>query len=248
VNVVTLINPPSKLHYLRNVRSPALLGCGGCASKYNLRGHPALRGLGSLRAIGDATGAGVPAGTVLAYTATWPDSKLQLKNPDAVQAQIQSDLAQVWGVVIDKQWHAQSDYFNLSGQQSMTLQVHTMSDYGASNDIQSIIDGEIYKATQSMPVSTIRVVQQVTGPADTLSPTQQLPASTAAAVTAAQAGYQDAIARGDSVSASQFAAQIQQLTGTNPMGTGAGITGWLASNWMWLAAAVGGVIVAREVL
>lgn len=237
--VVTLINPPGKLHYLRNVRSPALLGCGAC-SKYNLKGHPALRGLGRLGAIGDASGAGVPAGTVLAYTASWPDTKLQLKTPDAVQKQIQSILANQWGIVIDTQYHSQSDYFNFSGTQTMTLQVHTVSDYGADQDIQKIIDGAIYNATQSMPISTIRVVQAVSGAP--VNPTAQLPANAAAAVSAAQAGYQDAIARGDQVSASQFAAQIQTLQ--NP----ASVTTWLSNNWGWLAAGVGALIVAKEVL
>jgi len=237
--LVTLINPPSKLHYLRSLRSPALLGC-DCPSKYTLRGHPALRGLGRLSAIGDATGAGAPAGTVLAYTASWPDTKLQLKTPDAVQNQIQSILAQQWGIVIDSQYHSQSDYFNFSGTQTMTLQVHTNSDYGAAQDIQKIIDGAIYNATQSMPNSTIRVVSQAVGPS--VSPTAQLPANAAAALAAAQAGYQDAVARGDQTSATQFAAQIQTLQ--NPGSP----TSWLASNWPLLALGVGAIVVAREVL
>jgi hypothetical protein len=238
--MVTLINPPERLHYLRNLRSPALLGCESCSNKYSLRGHPALRGLGHLSAVGDASGAGLPAGTVLAYTASWPDTKFQLKTPDAVQSQIQSILAQQWGIVIDSQYHSQSDYFNLSGTQTMTLQVHTVSDYGAAQDVQKIIDGAIYNATQSMPQSTVRVVSQAV--ITPVSPTAQLPANTTAAIAAANAGYQDAIARGDQVSASQFAAQIQTLQ--NP----ASATSWLSSNWPWLALGLGAVVVAREVL
>jgi hypothetical protein len=221
-------------------RHPGNLGCASCSDKYSLRGHPALRGVGHLSAVGDATGAGLPAGTVLAYTASWPDTKFQLKTPNAVQSQIQSILAQQWGIVIDSQYHSQSDYFNFSGTQTMTLQVHTMSDYGAAQDVQKIIDGAIYNATQAMPQSTIRVVSQaVVSP---VSPTAQLPANTSAAIAAANAGYQDAIARGDQTSASQFAAQLQTLQ--NPGSP----TSWLSSNWPLLALGLGAVVVAREVL
>lgn len=243
--MVTLINPPSKLHYLRNVRSPANLGCTDCPSKYNLRGHPALRGLGSLRAIGDATGAGVPAGTVLGYTATWGRTNLfttpNWNDPNGVQSAIQGILANQWGIVVDSQFHSTSDFINLSGKSGFTLQVHTNSDYGAPDDIRSIIDGEIYKVLSVMPNSTIRVISAATGAQNV---TATLPANMAAAVATAQAGYQDAIARGDQVSASQFAAQIQQLTGQKPPG----VSSWLSDNWPWVAAAVGGVIVAREIL
>lgn len=244
--MVTLINPPSKLHYLRNLRSPALLGCGNCRSKYNLRGHPALSGLGSLRAIGDATGAGVPAGTILGYAATWPEpsagsvlvQNVNWNDPNGVQSAIQGVLANQWGIIIDSQNHSTSDYLpNLSGKSGFTLQVHTNSDYGAPADIQSIIDGAIYNVLSVMPQSTIRVIS-----AATANPTATLPANTAAAVAAAQAGYADAVARGDNTSAAQFAAQIQQLTGSNPTGA----SGWFAQNWPWLVAAVGGVVVARE--
>lgn len=243
--MVTLINPPSKLHYLRALRSPALLGCGDCASKYNLRDHPALRGLGSLRAIGDATGAGVPSGTVLGYTATWGRTNIfstpNWNDPNGVQSAIQGILANQWGIIVDKQFHSTSDYINLSGKSGFTLQVHTNSDYGAPDDIRSIIDGEIYKVLSVMPQSTIRVISADTGAQNV---TATLPANIAAAVATAQAGYQDAVQRGDTVSAAQFAAQIQQLTGSNPQGVG----GWFSQNWPWLAAVAGGLVVAREIL
>lgn len=245
--MVTLINPPSKLHYLRTLRSPALLGCGDCASKYNLRNHPALRGLGSLRAIGDATGAGVPAGTVLGYAASWSrpsvfaQGTVGWNDPNGVQSAIQGILANQWGIVVDSQFHSTSDIINLSGKSGFTLQVHTNSDYGAPGDVQSIIDGEIYKVLAVMPVSSIRVISAATAAQNVTAP---LPANVAAAVATAQAGYADAVQRGDTVSAAQFAAQIQQLTGSNPQGVG----GWFSQNWPWLAAAVGGLIVAREIL
>jgi hypothetical protein len=191
--------------------------------------------------------AGVPAGTVLAYTGTWKDSKLQVNNPDAVQAQIQSNLAQQYGIVIDNQVHSQSDYINFSGTQSMTLQVHTTSDYGAAADIQSVIDGAIYAVTnkqvsQGMPASTIRIVQAVS-PAASVSLTAQLPASTSAALAAAQAGLSDAIARGDTVSAAQFQQQIANIQGTrgDPLS-------WITNNWPWLVGGGIALVAAKELL
>jgi hypothetical protein len=222
------------------------LGRLGCNCSARGIGVPPQKRMGQL---GETPG--VPAGTVLAYTATWKDGKAQINNPDAVQAQVQANLAQQWGIVIDKQFHSQSDYFNFTGSQSMTLQVHTTSDYGAPGDIQSIIDGAIYAVTskqfsQGMPSSTIRIVQAVVP--GTVSLTQQLPASTAAAVAAAQAGLADAQSRGDSASAAQFAAQIQQLTGSNPLGPGASLTSWISNNWALLAAGGLGLVAAKELL
>lgn len=223
------------------------LGRLGCNCSSRGIGTPPQKRMGQL---GQAPG--VPAGTVLAYTATWKDGKAQINTPDAVQAQIQANLAQQWGIVIDNQVHSQSDYFNFTGSQSMTLQVHTTSDYGAAGDVQSIIDSAIYSVTnkqvpQGLPSSTIRIVQTV-APGTPVSLTSQLPASTSAAVMAAQAGYQDAVARGDQTSANQFAAQIQQLTGTNPLGPGANLTSWLSNNWGLLLIGGGGLIVAKELL
>lgn len=230
--------------YLMPANSPAVnnrkwnLAGLGCNCSARGIGKPPQKRMGQL---GQAPG--VPAGSVLAYTASWKDSKTQINNPDAVQAQIQGTLAQQWGIIIDSQVHSQSDYFNFTGTQSMTLQVHTNSDYGAPTDIQSIIDGAIYavtnkQLTQGMPSSTIRVVQ-------TAVSTQVSP-STAAALAAAQAGYQDALSRGDQASASQFAAQIQNITGTNPAGAGATLTSFLSSNWIWLAAGGVALVAAKE--
>jgi hypothetical protein len=222
------------------------LGRMGCNCSSRGIGTPPQKRMGQF---GQAPG--VPAGTVLAYTATWKDGKAQINNPDAVQAQIQANLAQQWGIVIDNQVHSQSDYFNFTGSQSMTLQVHITSDYGAAGDIQSIIDGAIYAVTnkqfpQGLPSSTIRIVQAAAPGAVSL--TSQLPASTAAALSAAQAGYQDAVSRGDQASASQFAAQIQNITGTNPAGAGAGLLAWVSNNWGVLAAGGLGLIAAKELL
>jgi len=218
----------------------------GCNCSSRGIGVPPQKRMGQL---GDTPG--VPAGTVLAYTASWKDSPLQINTPDAVQATIQANLAQQYGIVIDNQVHSQSDYLHFSGPQSMTLQVHTTSDYGAPGDIQSLIDGAIYAATnahvaQGMPSSTIRIVQAA-APGQ-VSLTAQLPASTNAAFMAAQAGYDDAVARGDMASAAQFAAQIQNITGTNPSGAGAGVMAWLSNNWVWLAAGGVGLVVVKELL
>lgn len=235
--------------YLMDSNAPAVNN-----RKWNLGRMGSSRGIGvapqkRMGQLGDTPG--VPAGTILAYTASWKDSSLQINNPDAVQAQIQANLAQQYGIVIDKQVHSQSDYFNFTGSQSMTLQVHITSDYGAAGDIQSIIDGAIYAVTnkqvsQGMPSSTIRIVQ-ATAPSQ-VSLTSQLPPSTAAALAAAQAGYQDAVSRGDQASAAQFAAQIQNITGTNPAGPGANLTSWLSNNWGLLAAGGLALVAAKELL
>ena len=251
--MLTLINPPSKLHYLRSMRSPALLGCG--CDKYNLRGHPALRGIGALRGLGDATGAAgtVPAGTVLAYSATWSSKNwvnltIGWNDPNAVQSAIQGNLAAQWGIIIDQQQHSTSDIINTTGQSGFVLQVHTNSDYGAPGDIQKIIDGAIYAVGNEMPNSTIRVVQSVApagSPGTPPNPYALYPAITAAAIAAAQAGLADAIARGDTVSIAQFQQQIAQLQ------TGTGVSdplSWLQNNWIWLAAAGIGLVAVKELV
>src|SRR5260370_751544 len=70
-------------------RHPGNLGCAACADKYSLRDHPALRGVGHLAAIGDASGPGVAAGTILGYTATWKSgltSDTRSCDPNGVQS------------------------------------------------------------------------------------------------------------------------------------------------------------------
>jgi len=193
--------------------------------------------------------AGVPAGTVLGYSATWKQSgwkslSVGWNDPNGVQSAIQQNLAAQWGIVIDAQQHSTSDLINASGQSGFVLQVHTTSDYGAPGDIQSIIDSAIYGVGQEMPASTIRIVQAVSPSSS--NPNATYPASTAAAVAAAQAGLANAQAEGDATSAAQFAAQIQQLTGTNPLGVGASLTSWLSNNWALLAAGGLALVAAKE--
>lgn len=223
------------------------LGRLGCNCSARGIGAPPQKRMGQL---GQAPG--VPAGTILAYSAVWKKDgwggpvTIGWNDPNGVQSAIQGILASQWGIIVDAQQHSTSDYINASGQSGFVLQVHTTSDYGAPTDIQSIIDGAIYSVANQMPVSTIRVVQAVSPSSS--NPNAIYPASTAAAVAAAQAGLADAQSRGDSVSANQFAAQIAQLTGTNPLGPGAGLTSWLTNNWALLAAGGIAVVAAKELL
>jgi hypothetical protein len=187
--------------------------------------------------------AGLPAGTVLAYSANWPSAGWNSgwggagwNDPNAVQSAIQGNLSSQWGIIIDSQAHSTSDFINTTGKSGFVLQLHTASDYGAPGDIQKIIDGAIYSVGRVMPNSTIRVVQAVTMPGQSTA--------VAAEIAAAQAGYADALARGDSVAADQFAKQIAQLGGQDPRGIG----GWFSSNWQWLAAAGIGLVAVKELV
>lgn len=215
------------------------LGCGCSARGIAL---PPQKRMGQLS---DGAPAGVPAGTVLAYSATWPRDgwagpvTIGWNNPNGVQSAIQGNLAAQWGIIIDQQQHSTSDVLNATGQSGFVLQVHTNSDYGLPSDVQSIIDGAIYAVGNVMPHSTIRVIQSV---APTGNPTALMPADVSAAIAAAQAGYADAVSRGDQVSAAQFATQISQLGGQDPRGP----MGWLTDNWKLLAAAGVGLIAVKE--
>jgi hypothetical protein len=230
--MVTLINPPSKLHYLRNVRSPALLGCADCPAKYHLKNHPALRGLGQVAALGDS---GVPAGTILSYSAQWGNNFSSWNDPNAIQSVVQSVLAQKWGVIVQSQFHNTSDVLNLSGKSGFVLQVAVNRDYGAAGDVKSVIDGELYNAGVLGLTSTIAVTQQVASPTSTISLPQ------------AQANLAQAQASGDPAAIAQWAAVVQQLQAGGATPTRDPLT-WLSSNWGWVAAAVVGVFVAREAL
>jgi hypothetical protein len=223
------------------------LGRMGCNCSSRGIGAPPQKRMGQL---GQAPG--VPAGTILAYSATWKQKgwagpvTVGWNDPNGVQSAIQTNLASQWGIIIDAQQHSTSDYINASGQSGFVLQVHTTSDYGAATDIQSIIDGAIYGVANQMPASTIRVIQAVSPSSS--NPNAIYPPSTAAAIAAAQAGLADAQSRGDSTSAAMFANQIQQLTGTNPLGAGAGLTSWLSNNWGLLAAGGLAFVAAKELL
>jgi hypothetical protein len=226
--------------------TPTPTPCAACNCSPRGISTPPQKRLGQL---GQAPG--VPAGTVLAYSAVWKQStwrgNVGWNDPNGVQSAIQDVLASQWGIVVDAQQHSTNDYINTTGQSGFVLQVHTTSDYGAQDDIKSVIDGAIYAIGQEMPQSTIRIVQTGVSPSAT-NPNALYPASIATALAAAQAGLQDAQSRGDTVSAAQFAAQIQQLTGQNPLGPGANLTSWLSNNWGLLAAAGVGAVVLREVL
>ncbi len=209
----------------------------GCNCSTRGIGAPPQKRMGRL-----GQDAGVPAGTVLAYTSSWHCAWNAMRcSPNQLQMAIQPNLANAYGIVVDSQVHSTSDWVS-SGDLSFTLQVHTTSDYAAPDDIRQIIDHAIYSVIDAMPNSTIRVVKSVAGGAVSL--TQQIPVGDPGALAAAQAGYADALARGDSTAAAQFAAQIAQLGGKNPLGA----AGWFSANWPWLAAAGIGFVAVKELL
>lgn len=216
--------------YQFNRRSPALLGC-DC--KYNPAGHPALRGVGMLRALGDDT---VPAGTVLSYTAQWGNNFYSWNDPNKIQAAVQEILANQWGIVVDSQFHTTSDIINFSGKSGFTLQVHTTRDYGSAGDVKSIIDGALYNHAGVVGlISTIAITKQVSAPLATITLAQ------------AQANLAQAQASGDTVAAAQWAIIVKQLqSGSQPGGDS--FTDFLSNNWGWIAAGAGVLFLAREVL
>jgi hypothetical protein len=227
---------PSTPRTVNKWRMGRLAGLGCNCSERGV-GVPPQKRMGQLGQV-----AGVPAGSVLGYSATWTREQwtatfIGWNDPNAVQSAIQGNLAAQWGIIIDAQSHSTSDYINTSGKSGFVLQVHTTSDYGAPGDIQQIIDGAIYAVGHVMPNSTIRVIQ-------TVAPGAVPGGPAAAQIAAAQAGYADAIARGDQVSAAQFAKQIAQFGGQDPRG----VVGWLSDNWQWLAAALGGVVAVKELV
>lgn len=220
------------------------LACDAC-NKYSPAGHPALRGLGNagrLRGLGDT---GLPAGSRLSYTATWDMTGTNtLQAPNAVQSAIQQQLASQYGIVIDSQSHTTSDIINISGSNGFTLQVHTLSDRNSQDDVKAIIDGALYGLSLSNIKSQIITIAP--GVSSSPSGPPLLPGTAAAnanAIAAAQAGYSDAIARGDNASAAAYLAQIQTLTAAT-----SSPASWLSSNWPLLALGFGVVVVAKEVL
>lgn len=214
--------------YQLNRRSPANLGCDTC--KYRPADHPALRGVGQLRALGEDY---LPAGTVLSYTAQWGNNFLSWNDPNKIQSRIQDVLSNQWGIVIEQQFHTSSDVINFSGKSGFTLLVHTTRDYGSSGDIKSVIDGELYRAGVTGFTSTIAVTKQPTTP--TASVTLQQ----------AQLNLADAIQRGDQPAIEQWTAVVKQLGGS---GGSQSFTDFLSSNALWIALGIGGVILAKEVL
>jgi len=207
--------------------SPANLGCGTC--KYRPADHPALRGVGQLRALGDDY---LPAGTVLSYTAQWGNNFLSWNDPNKIQSRIQDVLSNQWGVVIEQQFHTSSDVINF-----LEVWFHSAGSHHPRlwefRDIKSVIDGELYKAGVTGFTSTIAVTKQPTTP--TASVTLQQ----------AQLNLADAIQRGDQPAIEQWTAVVKQLGGG---GGSQSFTDFLSSNALWIALGIGGVILAKEVL
>jgi hypothetical protein len=227
--------------------------------KWNLGrmgGNCSARGIGiapqkRLGRLGD--GAGVPAGSQFTYTAQFKSSinptNSSFYSFGSTISAIKQNLQNQWNIaIVGSQDNA--GYLSTTG--SATLQIQTLTDYGAVADLKSIIDGSFYNAAGAQVVSSNLVVNKLASPTvpgsvSNIGPTSDIASPQAVSAATAQAGFQDALARGDQSAASQFAAQIQALTGTNPLGTAAQITNWLSSNWP-LAAGAGllGLVVVKE--
>jgi hypothetical protein len=134
--------------------------------------HPISRRRRSLSGLGDST-AGFPAGSIFRYSASWPNTPLPTAvalaatpytptvSPQQVYQAIGSVLISRWGISVSGMTPNASGI--LTSTLGFTIQGTTNSDYGAAADVKSIIDGEIYNATGSMPVSSIAVVQADAG-------------------------------------------------------------------------------------
>src|SRR5258708_12261568 len=106
----------------------------GCIGSTRGIGAPPQKRMGRL-----GQDAGVPAGTVLAYTSSWHCAWNAMRcSPNQLQMAIQPNLANAYGIVVDSQVHSTSDWVS-SGDLSFTLQVHTTTDYAPPNDIRQII-------------------------------------------------------------------------------------------------------------
>jgi hypothetical protein len=220
------------------------LGRLGCNCSPRGIGVPPQKRMGGLNYLGDA---GLPAGSQLSYTATWTANPTSTgpgwNNPNGIQSAIAGPLQNQYGVVIDSQTHTTSDIVNVHGSSGFSLKLHTLSDRNSDQDVKSIIDGLLYNAGMVGVASQIITLAQ--GVSQTPAGTPLAPQD--AAIATATALYNDAVARGDQSSAAQFAAQILQLTGSNPLGTGASISAWFSKNWLWVALGGLGVVVVKEV-
>lgn len=221
------------------------LGRMGCNCSPRGIGVPPQKRMGQLGRLGDA---GLPAGSQLSYTATWQANPTSTgsrwNDPNGIQSAIAGPLQNQYGVVIDSQTHTTSDIINIHGSSGFSLKLHTLSDRNSDQDVKSIIDGLLYHIGMVGVGSQIITLAQ--GVSQTPAGAPLAPVTGAIAI--ASAGYDDAVARGDQVSAAQFAAQILQLTGSNPLSAGASIQAWFGKNWPWVAVGGLGLVAAKELL
>lgn len=164
--MVTLINPCSKLHYLRALRSPALLGCDSC--KYGMRGRAALQGLrgsfyskGRLSYLGDGEDEVTP-GTFLIYTVTLAPTSLRITSANGIVTKISPVLFSKWGLNVERSSTSDLTWF-LQGD-NITLVLRSTRTYHAADDVRAIVNGEIYNtAGFQVQSSTIQKIDVPAG-------------------------------------------------------------------------------------
>lgn len=163
--MVTLINPPSKLHYLRALRSPALLGCDPC--KYGVQSRAALSGArgtfyrrGALSFLGQDEDQ-VVSGTFLIYTVTLDPTAWRVTTADGIVSKIRPALFSKWGLNIEKSSTSDISWF-LQGN-NITLVLRSTRAYHMADDVRSVVDGEIYNTAGFRVQSS--TIQKIDAPA-----------------------------------------------------------------------------------
>lgn len=224
------------------------LGC-NCSAR-GIGAPPQKRmGLGRLGQSGE-----VPAGSQLTYTVqfkpSWNPTKSSFYSFGETISAITQNLKNQWNIAVVGSQDT-GGFFSSTG--NATLQIQTATDYSSVYDVKSVLDGAFYNAAGAQVLSSSLVVNRLASPSvpgsvSNIGPTSDIASPQAIALAAAEAGLQDALARGDQATANQFAATIQQMTGKNPLGTGATITNWLSSNWpLAVGGGLLGLVILREI-
>jgi hypothetical protein len=237
-----MVTPPGSVPAMPNHASRRHKhGACGCHSKGLCKCHAPGRRHGysrsngvprtNLHGLGDDT-AGLPAGSSLVYSVSWNEPAYIGPSSSSVSANVKN-LATSSGIVID----SISNIGALAAGNGFTASLHTTSDFGQAADVQSILDHLVYTLvgsyTGGMPQSTIT----------TAALAQAQPASTPASGTSASLiaqyaqNYNDAIAAGDSASASYW----QSLIAGAVPATQSSILTWAQNNPLYVA---GGILAA----
>jgi len=175
--MVTLINPPSRLHYLRALRSPALLGCD--CSKYGAAARAPLSGMrgpyyrgGRLAFLGQDEDQVVP-GTFLIYTVNLDPTAFRVTSANGIVTKIRPVLLSKWGINIENS--STSDISWLLQGNNITLTLRSTRTYHLADDVRSIVDGEIYNTAgfrvQSSQIQKIDLPAGQTAANITVAPT-----------------------------------------------------------------------------
>lgn len=189
------------------------------------------RAIGGLRGLGDQ--AYLPAGSQLAYNVTWA-SGLHFTAASGIAAQIKPALSSQWGIEIDSEADNPSSFMNQP--QGFSLRVHTTRDYGAANDVKSIIDGALINSGRQPSSSSISVFS---------SP--QVDAATQTAIESVAQQISERQAAGDTAAVALLTQQLAVLRGAGAAPP-ADFGTFLSNNWPWLVAGGAAAIILPRVL